>query len=582
MDGGGASGFGLNCGLDVVWDRLAMFNANVIHIGAWRRSRVARVRLFRHDEDGALIIFGLIFFVLMLMMGGFAIDFMRFEYTRTRLQNTLDRATLAAASLNQNLDPTAVVKDYMVKANLARQLASIQVTSGLNERIVRATGEADTHPIFMHMIGIQRWDAVGASTAEQAIDNLEIVLVLDVSGSMSGQKIANLKVAADEFVDTMLANDPHHRVSIAIVPYNAQVNIGPLLAGKFNLTNRANVPHVNCVEIPATEYATQALSLTNPMPMPMPMMAYADIAHGTTLTNAYTATNAATALPNYGNAFCKPTTVNVVRLPNNDGAVLKSQIDALQAGGNTSITLGMKWGAAMLDPSMRPAYTDFAATGAMPANQPNRPFAYDDRQARKYIILMTDGEHVAHNRITDPYKTGTSPIWKAPDGNYSVNYTAGRPLWAGTNTWYVPHLGQWQAAAWAGGGAAVQQDWSAIWANLKMTYVAWQFYARPLGTSATAASKTVYNNTVAAMQAIYAGPNATAAVTNMDASLQTTCDQARANHVILYGISVEAPQHGIDVIANCAPDHHFAADRLTIRSTFQTIAANMTQLKLTQ
>ena len=546
---------------------------------AVRRSLVARVRLFQHDEDGALIIFGLIFLVLMLMMGGFAIDFMRFEYTRTRLQNTLDRATLAAASLNQNLDPTAVVKDYMVKANLAEQLASIQVTSGLNERVVNATGLADTHPIFMHMMGIERWDAAGASAAKQAIDNLEIVLVLDVSGSMSGQKIANLKIAADEFVDTMLANDPHHRVSIAIVPYNAQVNIGPLLASKFNLTNRANVPKVNCVEIPATEYATQALSLTNPMPM----MAYADIAYRTNTSNAYTATtNTSYAVPNYGSAFCKPTTVNVVRLPSNDGTVLKSQIDALQAGGNTSITLGMKWGAAMLDPSMRPVYADFIATGDMPANQPNRPFAYDDQEAHKYIILMTDGEHVAHNRINDAYKTGASPVWKAPDGNYSVNYTAGRPAWAGTNTWYVPHLGQWQAAAWAGGGAAVQQDWAAIWANLKMSYVAWQFYARPLGTSATAASATVYNNTVAAMQSYYAGPDAAAAVTNMDASLQTTCDQARANHVIIYGISIEAPQHGIDVIANCAPDHHFAADRLTIRSTFQTIAANMTQLKLTQ
>ena len=44
--------------------------------------------------------------------------------------------------------------------------------------------------------------APGASTAEQRVNNVEIVLVLDVSGSMSGTKITNLKSAAAEFVDT--------------------------------------------------------------------------------------------------------------------------------------------------------------------------------------------------------------------------------------------------------------------------------------------------------------------------------------------------------------------------------------------
>ena len=50
------------------------------------------------------------------------------------------------------------------------------------------------------------------------------------------------------------------------------------------------------------------------------------------------------AKPNYSSAFCKPTTVNIVRLPSQDKATLQTQIGALQAGGNTSIMLGMKWG----------------------------------------------------------------------------------------------------------------------------------------------------------------------------------------------------------------------------------------------
>jgi Flp pilus assembly protein TadG len=96
-----------------------MFNAIVGNYATLRRLLSLQPRRFRNDEDGAMIVFGLIFFVLMLMIGGLAVDFMRFEYTRTRLQNTLDRATLAAASLDQQLDPTLVVKDYLLKANMA-------------------------------------------------------------------------------------------------------------------------------------------------------------------------------------------------------------------------------------------------------------------------------------------------------------------------------------------------------------------------------------------------------------------------------------------------------------------------------
>ena len=71
------------------------------------RPRALRRRLnrFRQDEDGGLIIFSLYLFVMMLMIGGLAVDFMRYEITRTRLQNTLDRAVLAAADLRRRPPP---------------------------------------------------------------------------------------------------------------------------------------------------------------------------------------------------------------------------------------------------------------------------------------------------------------------------------------------------------------------------------------------------------------------------------------------------------------------------------------------
>ena len=531
-----------------------------------RFSVQTHVTRFRGSDEGSLTIFALMLFVLMIAMAGVAIDVMRYEATRTQLSNTLDRCTLMAASLHQTLDPQDVVEDCVAKAGLAEQLQSVTVTDAMNSREVRSFAVADTKPMFLHLIGIDRFDAKSASGATQKITNVEISLVLDVSGSMSGAKIANLKRAASDFVDTMLDNDPDHRVSIAIVPYNAQVNLGPTLRAKYNATHLHNVADVNCLELPAAAFSAPGISRS----LPLPMMAYSDHYFGTNTSNVFTGpADAAYARPNFAANFCNKTTNNVVRLPSQNRATLKSQINALTAGGNTSITLGMKWGTALLDPEARSIYSEYISAGQMNANLAGRPFDYDDNESMKVVVLMTDGEHVAHDRITDPYKTGPSPIYKSPgDGNYSI-YHATQP---GANKYWVPHLNGWRPTAWTNTGTpAVQQNWEDIWANLKLSYVAWQFYGRPYGATA-------YNNAINTMRAVYASAPA------MDAQLQTTCTQAKENGVIVYGIAFEAPLNGQTQISRCASSaqHYFAANGAEIGTAFDTIASNLTMLKLTQ
>ena len=529
---------------------------------------------FRRDEDGSLFIFSLILFFLMVMMGGFAVDLMRYENTRTHLQNTLDRSTLAAAALSQKLDREAVVRDYMKKAGIIDQLASVTVTEGQDATAVQAVGRAETNPFFMHLLGIKDFDAFGRSKAEQAISNVEIVLVLDVSGSMQGTKIIDLKAAAANFVDTVLGNDPYHRISISIVPYNAQVNIGTDLTGEFNLTDVHGVANVKCVELPASV----GDSLAIPQNLPMPMMAYADANNTTNKTDAYVSPIGPYGLPNYNGSFCKPLAHNQVRLPSNDAATLKGYINGLQAIGNTSISLGMKWGVTMTDPSMRPAFTNFIAENKIPANLPARPYDYDDTNASKIVILMTDGEHVAHRRIVDGYKSLLSGIFLSPsDGNYSVRHTTLRPATAGTNEYYVPHLDTWQATPW--GTNAVQQDWRNIWAKLKLTYVAWQFYGRALSNDYTT-QNAIYNTELGKMRKDYASVDA------MDTSLQQSCDQAKDAGVTVYGIAFGAPLRGQQVIAACASQGMYfqpSDDGGTeIQAAFNAIASNITMLKLTQ
>lgn len=533
---------------------------------------VGATAAFRREEDGSLILFSLILFLLMAMMGGFAIDLMRYEQTRTALQNTLDRCALMAASLTQTLPAEAVVRDCVAKVGLLDQLEDVVVLEGLNFRNVEATGRVDTGPLFMPMIGIDEFFAAGAAIAEQRTTNVEIALVLDVSGSMSGTKLANLKTAASEFVNTVLAQDAEHRIAVSIVPYNAQVNLGPVLRGKYNATNLHGVTNVNCVELPTATFAGAGLSRT----LGLPMMAYADIAYGTNTINGFVSpTDSSYARPNFAAAFCPPTTANIVRLPSQNITALQSQINALQAGGNTSIMYGMKWGLTLLDPSARPMFEEFRAAGQIPATLEGRPFDYSDPEALKIVVLMTDGEHVAHNSITDAYKTGPSPIFRSNgDGNYSI-FHASRPA---PNQYWVPHRSAWQATPWTNNATPpVRQSWEGIWSNLKLTYVAWQFYGRALGTTSSTRTS-AYNTAIAAMQSTYAS------ATTMNTLLQQSCTQAKANDVVVYGIAFEAPTNGQTQIRNCAssPAHYFNAQGLQIQTAFRSIAANLSQLKLTQ
>ena len=548
----------------------------------------AALERFTKDEGGSLIVFALVLFMLMAMMGGVAQDVMKREARQTALMNTLDRATLAAAALSQDLDPESVVRDYVDKSGLGIDLEEIDVVQSVNGRSVAARGVVDSNPLFLHLIGIDRFDAIGASAAEQRITNVEIVLVLDVSGSMSGAKIANLRTAASEFVETVLDGDIDNRVSITIVPYNAQVNLGPVLRPKYNAINQHGVANVNCLELQSSLYGAPGISRT----AAIPMAAFADVTNGTNQTTGYVAWNNVSYSAMQTSApFCRNETRNIVRLPSNNVATLQSQINALQAGGNTSITLGMKWGVALLDPTARTMYSELIAANQIPGYFAGRPYDYGDTEAMKVVVLMTDGEHVSHNRINDSYKTGISPIFRsAGDGNYSIRFATGRPAAAGTNQYWVPHLcisanctsgantaEAWRATAWNSGVGVAQLNWQQVWAGPRLSWVAWQLYARALGTNA--ATRTAqYNSAINTLSSTYA------AVNTMNSSLQTSCNQAKSNGVIVYGIAFEAPANGQAQISGCAssPAHYFDAQGLEIQTAFRTIANSISQLRLTQ
>lgn len=589
----------------------------------------ASLARFGQDERGSMAVFMLLLFCFMLVFGGIAVDYMRYEIRRVAMQQTLDRAALAAASLTQAEDPQSIVDDYFEKARLVEGVSESQmaefsnpvvtVVEGLNKesRSVRVEASVRSYNYFMNMffMPVDYLEGPATTQAEQGSEQIEVMLVLDVTGSMdetpSGdtkKKIQGLKDAATLFVELTDETDTRNQMSIGIVPYNTQVNLGRALREQYNATNvptfggvtGAGIPNSNCIEVATTVTAFQNTEV--PRTAPYPMSVFADLDSGTaTGTNSFyvawnNTSNAVPIPPTNSNAgsnyMCPPYAYSEVLLPTKEPDALIAKINSLQPNGRTSILMGMRWGVALIDETADDIYDALVVPNE--AGMANRPAANADPKTRKIIILMTDGNHVATKFIRDGFKTGQSPIFRSnQDNNFSILLRPGNAL-----PYWVPHLcttshncaAGWRAQPWtnnANTGTHRQLDWSEVWQAVRPTWVARQLYARSNYTGAGVTN--IYNAQLAAFRGDPYLNKAT-----MDARLQTVCSAAKAEGIEVFGIAFGAGTDGENQIRGCASsgnpldpndksDYFFKPQNAAqLEDTFKDIFSAISPLRLTE
>jgi hypothetical protein len=412
---------------------------------------------FLADETGAMAIFGIMIFCFMLIFCGIAVDLMKAETRRVKLANSSDRIALAAANLFQDRPVQAVVDDWWsvmgVKDGygVRYEAPELEITDTAGLRRVTVKSKVRSYNHFMHFMDIQYLESPTKSEAAQGVSQIEVMMVLDITGSMNSPassgtatKIQDLRTYAQEFVDIVKANDRRDGVSIGVVPYAAQVNLPANLRSQFTVSNLSHwlgvpgqgVPNIDCIEVPTSTYAATALSRT----ATMPMAAVADTNSATSSTTNYVAlgtatdpvpgTRICTTTPDNGSTAHNDELVNHVMLPTKDGDAVKTRIARLTANGNTSIAVGMRWGTALIDESARPIYTAIGDSSVQ-GRPADNPATAETPDTRKIIILMTDGEHVSNNHIFNSFKTGLSPIWRGTDGTFAIRYTNGGPALTG-------------------------------------------------------------------------------------------------------------------------------------------------------
>lgn len=307
---------------------------------------------FAADRRGNVAMLVALCSVALFGLVGVALDFTRTMTVRQSAQNALDAAALAAAELQSRGGASAGdlqrIALAMFEANMGQEVphscaAPVMTRNAATGRVSLGVS-CDTPTTLSALLGFSKLSFTTASTAEYGRTKLDVSLMLDVTGSMSGQKLKDLKEAAKLLIDTVV--DPTGKsddVRVALAPFSASVNAGAYFRRATGASSGGN-----CV----TERTGR--------------QAYTDAAPG---AGAYSVV---------GPANCP----SAVILPlDNDAATLKRRIDTFAAGGQTAGHIGIAWARYLVSPKW---------SGVWPSD--SAPLPLDEPQAIKAVVLMTDGE----------------------------------------------------------------------------------------------------------------------------------------------------------------------------------------------
>lgn len=341
-------------------------------------------KLDKNSSGNVSIIFGLSAVSLMLMVGG-AIDVARVYSAKSKVQAVLDSAALAggrAVQISVSHDPTMGVTaatsyfQEMRPPNIGGAAPDFVLVE--NSSALRGTISLSVATPFLRLVGFPQMQATLISEAEIALggdggSNLEISLMLDTTGSMGGQKIDDLKVAAKDLVDIVVWDDQSAATArVALAPFAPRVNVGTYMAQVSGMSaNWGGKTLKTCV----TE-RTGAEALTDAAPAANAWL------------NAYDGTRSGNN-SNYSNSgSCTSPSEEILPLTTNK-TLLKERIDAFTAGGSTAGALGTAWAWYLLSPkwnsiwptgSKAGSYADLTVLG--PKGTP---------KLQKIAVLMTDG-----------------------------------------------------------------------------------------------------------------------------------------------------------------------------------------------
>jgi Flp pilus assembly protein TadG len=340
-------------------------------------------RLLRDDRGAVAAIVGLAIIPLFAAIG-LAVDTSRAYFTKSRLWSAVDAAALAGGRVYTSTGRDDDIRMYF-EANfpdgiMGAVVEPLEITPDDANRTITVTARATIPTTFMRVLGTDFVSISASSEVTLESKSVEVSLVLDVTNSMAGQRIVDLRDAANELVDIVVQDvqEPFYS-KVALVPYSMGVNVGSYaeqVRGSYT-NNTCTYPaaptcrYYKFRRYSDNEWTTHQISTCV-----------------TERTGADAYTDVAPSVAPLGRNFPPPGSYNpclpntIVPLESNK-ALLHSEIDALQAGGSTGGHIGVAWGWYLLSPNFGYLWDD-------PDSQ---PADYGAEDLVKVAIIMTDGEY---------------------------------------------------------------------------------------------------------------------------------------------------------------------------------------------
>ncbi len=417
------------------------------------------LRQYRQDTRGNVMMLMALVIVAIMGLAGFAIDLRYTISQKEKVQYALDSAVLAGALERQKgrteAEVKAEVREYagslinMQGGGLSCSAISV-VLDDVSEDINASIN--CMQPTFISQIMGQDHLSFAVSTASTySVGKVDVAFVFDVSGSMNSySRLSLLKTAANAAFDTLLPDDkPDDKtIRIAVTTYNNSVNAGSYInsvtdgvslaadasnfaaSGNFNSHNGKRMydsatgkrffyyqtgtctDYGYCdqwsnwdwdparrkyedVSVPSScvYERTGSQADSDAIPGSLAWIGAANPEWNFSDSDrdkyrgwqevAYGGANSNTGAYRNNYATCRDS--GPVPLTDDKNA-LKTHVNSLTAGGGTAGHLGIAWGWYLISPNWKSIWPTAS-----------EPWAYDEVNATKALILMTDGDFNAQH-----------------------------------------------------------------------------------------------------------------------------------------------------------------------------------------
>ncbi len=340
------------------------------------RSLVSR---FMSDQRGNILLLTTLLAIPMFVLAGGAVDLMRIAGAKSEVLGAIDSGVLAATSLTNNRDPETVIREYLdtnvdsTIINPASINLTVSSTKSINSSVIDVTANFNINTLFVNLIGFHTVPVSVSSSGTESVPNVEVSLVLDVSGSMKGAKLTAMKDAAAAFINEIMIEGSEDRISVSVIPYSSNVNLGQTFASYLDVEeilcedegsscdisdfsqdeiDEAIADWNGCFDYDAADYSSSVLPIS-----------------GQSATDR--------------NRDCRPS-VSPIFVSGDKDAIL-GQILTYSARGRTAMHVATMWGYKALSPNWQ------GQINASPEFS-DRPRAFSDDETRKFLVVMTDGK----------------------------------------------------------------------------------------------------------------------------------------------------------------------------------------------